>query len=116
MLGSPVMLQRGRQCPAQIAGTANPCCQLRCKPTGPDAGSRQSAPQTALRAAVLDYEAPAHARPPPSSGQAIPNATSGRLIDNGSAFVEKHRIRAYECGPDQKTTIITVSNLLQVST
>lgn len=40
---------------------------------------------------------------------------SGRLLHHRTAFEEEHRIRAYECGPDQKTTIFTISNLLQVS-
>ena len=29
--------------------------------------------------------------------------------------MEEHRIRAYEVGPDQRTTIVTIANLLQVS-
>lgn len=32
----------------------------------------------------------------------------------GKAWVEEHRIRGYEVGPDQKTTITTMANLLQV--
>jgi hypothetical protein len=28
--------------------------------------------------------------------------------------MEEHRIRAYEVGPDQRTTIVTIANLLQV--
>ena len=28
--------------------------------------------------------------------------------------MEEHRIRGYEVGPDQKTTITTIANLLQV--
>ena len=39
---------------------------------------------------------------------------AGRLTDDGTAFLEEHRIRGYEVGPDQKTTIVTIANLLQV--
>ncbi|KAK9820844.1 hypothetical protein WJX81_006136 [Elliptochloris bilobata] len=38
---------------------------------------------------------------------------AGRLIYKGTAWVEEHRIRGYEVGPDQKTTITTIANLLQ---
>ncbi|BDA48332.1 Palmitoyl-acyl carrier protein thioesterase, chloroplastic [Coccomyxa sp. Obi] len=38
---------------------------------------------------------------------------AGRLTDDGTAFLEEHRIRGYEVGPDQKTTIVTIANLLQ---
>ena len=115
MAGCPLILQNNINCPAQLQSRTSPCCGSRCRSAGPDAGSRSAdAAGVACRAAVLDYEAPTQYRPPPSSGQVIPNATSGRLINSGSAFVESHRIRAYECGPDQKTTIITMSNILQV--
>ena len=39
---------------------------------------------------------------------------AGRLSEDGTAFLEEHRIRGYEVGPDQKTTIVTLANLLQV--
>ena len=39
---------------------------------------------------------------------------AGRLSDDCTAFLEEHRIRGYEVGPDQKTTILTMANLLQV--
>lgn len=39
---------------------------------------------------------------------------AGRLTDDGTAFLEEHRIRGYEVGPDQQTTIVTIANLLQV--
>jgi hypothetical protein len=41
---------------------------------------------------------------------------AGRLIYDGTAWVEEHRIRGYEVGPDQKTTISTIANLLQART
>ena len=40
---------------------------------------------------------------------------AGQLRGNSTSFVEQHRIRAYEVGPDQCATIVTVANLLQVS-
>jgi len=44
----------------------------------------------------------------------FPAPAAGVLQDNATLFVEEHRIRAYEVGADQKTTISTVANLLQV--
>ena len=40
---------------------------------------------------------------------------AGRLSDDGTAFLEEHRIRGYEVGPDQQTSIVTMANLLQVT-
>ncbi len=37
----------------------------------------------------------------------------GRLSPDSTIFMEEHRIRAYEVGPDQRTTIVTIANLLQ---
>ncbi len=39
---------------------------------------------------------------------------AGHLSADGTAFLEEHRIRGYEVGPDQQTTIVTMANLLQV--
>ena len=44
----------------------------------------------------------------------FPAPAAGVLQNNATLFVEEHRIRAYEVGADQKTTISTVANLLQV--
>ncbi|KAA6418468.1 MAG: acyl-ACP, partial [Trebouxia sp. A1-2] len=43
----------------------------------------------------------------------FPAPAAGVLQDNATLFVEEHRIRAYEVGADQKTTISTIANLLQ---
>lgn len=43
----------------------------------------------------------------------LPAPAGGRLLEKATSFVEEHRIRAYEVGPDQKTTIVTIANLLQ---
>lgn len=48
------------------------------------------------------------------SRETLPAPAPGRLQHNATVFVEEHRIRAYEVGPDQKTTISTIANLLQV--
>lgn len=46
----------------------------------------------------------------------LPAPAPGVLQHNATIFVEEHRIRAYEVGADQKTTISTIANLLQVQT
>ena len=46
--------------------------------------------------------------------QAQPACAAGHLSADGTAFLEEHRVRGYEVGPDQKTTILTMANLLQV--
>lgn len=38
---------------------------------------------------------------------------SGQLLDQGTAFCEEHRVRAYEVSPDQRATIVTIANLIQ---
>lgn len=48
------------------------------------------------------------------SRDTLPAPSPGQLQHNATVFVEEHRIRAYEVGADQKTTISTVANLLQV--
>ena len=49
-------------------------------------------------------------------GLAQEACAAGHLSENGTAFLEEHRIRGYEVGPDQQTTIVTMANLLQVCT
>jgi hypothetical protein len=48
---------------------------------------------------------------------ATPMAPSGLygLDDGAESFTEQHRIRSYEVGPDQRTSIVTIANLLQVN-
>lgn len=50
------------------------------------------------------------------SRDTLPAPSPGQLQHNATVFVEEHRIRAYEVGADQKTTISTIANLLQVCT
>lgn len=52
----------------------------------------------------------------PGSQDCLPAPAPGRLENNAQNFVEEHRIRAYEVGVDQKATLITLANLLQVPT
>ena len=47
-------------------------------------------------------------------GLAQEACAAGHLSQDGTAFLEEHRIRGYEVGPDQQTTIVTMANLLQV--
>ena len=49
-------------------------------------------------------------------GLAQEACAAGHLSQDGTAFLEEHRIRGYEVGPDQQTTIVTMANLLQVMT
>jgi hypothetical protein len=49
-------------------------------------------------------------------GPAQEACAAGHLSQDGTAFLEEHRIRGYEVGPDQQTTIVTMANLLQVRT
>lgn len=44
----------------------------------------------------------------------LAHCAAGHLSQDGTAFLEEHRIRGYEVGPDQQTTIVTMANLLQV--
>lgn len=37
----------------------------------------------------------------------------GRLTEDNRVFVEEHRLRGYEAGPDRRATILTIANLLQ---
>ena len=52
----------------------------------------------------------------PGSEDCLPAPAPGRLENNAHNIVEEHRIRAYEVGVDQKATLITMANLLQVQT
>ena len=62
--------------------------------------------------AALEREAVSTAAP--GSQDCLPAPQPGRLQNNATNFVEEHRIRAYEVGADQKATLITLANLLQV--
>ncbi|KAK9804180.1 hypothetical protein WJX73_009384 [Symbiochloris irregularis] len=87
--------------------------------------NRLSGPPSQLArptAAVLQAEAPAHRRETPENawpshsqnGAAKESDfTTGQLLHGRTAFQEEHKIRSYECGPDQATTVFTISNLLQ---
>ena len=66
----------------------------------------------ALEREVLPAEAPEEDF---VNREVLPAPAPGELQHNATVFVEEHRIRAYEVGADQKTTISTMANLLQVS-
>lgn len=51
------------------------------------------------------------ARPDPR--EVLPVPSQAGLSPEHTSFLEEHRIRAYEVGPDQRTTIVTIANLLQ---
>ncbi len=44
----------------------------------------------------------------------LPTPRAAALACDERSFFEEHRIRAYEVGPDQRCTIVTIANLLQV--
>ena len=50
----------------------------------------------------------------PLRQQLSPPVNASRLVDTDTVFVEQHRIRGYEVGPDRQATILTIANLLQV--
>jgi hypothetical protein len=53
--------------------------------------------------------------PPKGINQLVlPAPSPGRLLNKATSFIDEQRIRGYEVGPDQKTTILTIANLLQV--
>lgn len=91
----------------------------------PPSRHRQSSSplQLSRPTAVLQAEAPTHRREKPDNpwpthsqnGAAKESDfTTGQLLHGRTAFQEEHKIRSYECGPDQATTVFTISNLLQV--
>lgn len=42
-------------------------------------------------------------------------SVSGGRFQNGlSSFTEQHRIRGYEVAPDQRTSVVSIANLMQV--
>jgi hypothetical protein len=45
----------------------------------------------------------------------LPDTGSARFLHGNTIFTEEFRIRGNEAGPDQRTNIITIANLLQVS-
>lgn len=54
--------------------------------------------------------------PPKGINQLVlPTPAPGRLLNKATSFVDEHRIRGYEVGPDQRTNILTIANLLQVN-
>lgn len=44
----------------------------------------------------------------------LPSPGPSGLDEGAESFTEEHRIRSYEVGPDQCTSIVTIANLLQV--
>lgn len=44
----------------------------------------------------------------------FPAPAAGAFLPDKRSFREEHRIRGYEVSPDQRATIVTVANLLQV--
>lgn len=76
MLAGPGALQRALQAlPAPLPRQA--CSPSPCKRHCQDAAAARPLDAFTARAAVLDYPPTQTARPPPSSGEAIPNSTSG---------------------------------------
>jgi len=99
------------RCLAAGPSTCQPVQVLRPRPCSCAARSRLPLPAVCSAATVESHA--------PSTSQAmhvLAPCAAGRLIYNGTAWVEEHRIRGYEVGPDQKTTISTIANLLQART
>lgn len=70
---------------------------------------------TALRAVAgvrsPEVEAPSTQLKP--AVESFPAIDASRLLDDNRSFVESHRIRGNEVGPDQKTGMISIATLLQ---
>ena len=67
------------------------------------------------RAAALVEDAPkVSAEYFQTAAKEMPAPQGGKLKEKATAYIEEHRIRAYEADPNQRTTIVTMSNLLQV--
>lgn len=49
-----------------------------------------------------------------TSASELPAPRSGTLAEGATAYVEELRIRSYEVDPQQRTTMVTVANLIQV--
>ncbi|DBA83590.1 hypothetical protein WJX77_005571 [Trebouxia sp. C0004] len=108
------------QLPCSTSATSRPQTrQARCKPVLPSRPSQLSLSHdladwrcftAALDREVISAEAPQHEF---VNRTTFPAPAAGVLQDNATLFVEEHRIRAYEVGADQKTTISTIANLLQ---
>ena len=45
----------------------------------------------------------------------FPAAAPGQFTDHNSAFFEDFPVRGYEVSPNQKASMVTIANLLQVS-
>ncbi len=70
------------------------------------AGWPQTSNATVLESPVVQT------RPDPA--EVLPTPRQPGLAPDDRSFLEEHRIRSYEVGPDQRTTIVTIANLLQV--
>ncbi len=44
----------------------------------------------------------------------FPAAAPGRFINNSTAFVQEFPVRGYEVAPNQRASLVTIANLLQV--
>lgn len=44
----------------------------------------------------------------------VPDLRGGRFGNERKCYVEQHRVRSYEVGPDRRATVPTIANLLQV--
>ena len=42
------------------------------------------------------------------------SAEPGRFIDNNSSFLQEFPVRGYEVSPNQRASMVTIANLLQV--
>lgn len=49
-----------------------------------------------------------------TAAKEMPAPRGGKLKEKATAYIEEHRIRAYEADPNQRSTMVTMSNLLQV--
>lgn len=65
-------------------------------------------------AAVSESAAPVTENGTKTVSNVLPAPRPGQLARQATAYLEEHRIRSYEVDPNQRTTMVTIANLLQV--
>ena len=89
-----VALKSARQC-------------VRCSST-----AKRGEQQTCAAAAV---EATTTVAPPAVAYTELPPCRAPKFVHRNTVFTEEFRIRGNEAGPDQRTNIISIANLMQAS-
>lgn len=100
---APIAGPRSQLCATALAG---PSCALH--HARPTQRLQRRAARVCPRASATEERTYSVAMPE------LPAPASGTFTPGWTSFVEEHRVRGYEAGPDQGATIVSVANLLQV--